>query len=138
VAKHAGLSAALLVALLGGWFWGASGRWHLDRALQAAELRSDLLEARASLLAARVALYEADFRDMSRHLEDARGSASRVGVRLESLGWRDEAQRLDLAGLDARIDTAERLGAWLDRGAQARAPEVATTIEEVVGPLAKR
>jgi hypothetical protein len=121
-----------------GWLWGASGRWDLRLALQAAELRNDLLEARTSLLAARVDLYDADFRDMSRQLEDARKFADRAGGRLRNLGWKDEAHQLDLAGFGAGIEAAQRLVARLDGRAQHRGPEAAATIEEVAGTLATR
>ena len=132
--RRIGVSVALLAALAGGWLWGASGRVELGRALHSAEVRVDLTEARASLLAARVMLYENDFRAMSRHLEDARGFAGRAGLRLESLGWKDEARRLDLALFEAQIDAAQRLGALLDRKARARAPAESTpTIVEALG-----
>jgi len=38
-----GIAAALLAALLAGWIWGASGRSAMAGALQASELRGDLL-----------------------------------------------------------------------------------------------
>jgi len=38
-----GIAAGLMVALLGGWLWGASGRSDVARALQTSELRSELL-----------------------------------------------------------------------------------------------
>jgi len=44
---------------------GRERRWELDRALRAAELRGDLLEAHASLLGAQVSLCNADFGGMS-------------------------------------------------------------------------
>jgi hypothetical protein len=132
MAKRVGVGVAVVATLVGGWLWGAAcGRWDLDRALLAVELRKDLLEARTSLLAARVDLYDADFRDMRRHLEDARRFADRAGMRLGNLGWKNEAQRLDLAGFDAKIEAAERLGARLDRHPQAPAAEATATIEEV-------
>ncbi len=67
-----GVVVALLVALAGGWLWGASGRAELVRARRAAEVRNDLLEARISLLGARVNLYDADFAEVNRQLERAR------------------------------------------------------------------
>ena len=127
-----GVVVALLVGLLGGWLWGASGRADLDRALQAAELCNDLLEARTSLLAARVNLDDGDFGEMSRHLAVARGFAGRAGVRLEKLGWRDESQRLDLAGIGAEIDAAEHLGERLVREARTRGRDATSTVDEVV------
>jgi hypothetical protein len=131
MAKRVGVAVALVVTLVGGWLWGVHGGWDPDRARLAAQVRSDLLRAHVSLLAARVDLDDADFRDMRRHLEDARGFADRAGVRLDDLGWKDEARRLDLAGFGAEIEAAERLGARLDRRARARAIEAAATIEEV-------
>lgn len=136
--KRVHVSVALLVGLPGGWLWGSSGSRHLERALQAAESCNDLLEARTSLLAARVALDDADFREMSRHVAVACGFAGRAGARLERLGRRDEAQRLDLTGIGAEIDAAARLGARLDREAQARAPESTATFEEAAGTAASR
>ena len=53
----AGIAVALLVALLAAWLWGSSGKGDLQRALDLAELRNDLLAARGALLSARVDLY---------------------------------------------------------------------------------
>lgn len=112
-----GVLAMVLVALLGGWLWGASGRWELVRALRAAELRTDLLEARGALLGARVNLCNADFGEMSRQLENARGAVGRAGARLGTPGLNDKPQPLDLAGFGAEIDEAQRLVAKLAPGA---------------------
>ena len=131
-----GVFVALLVALLGGWLWGASGKWDLDRALQASELRSELLEARSSVLDARLNLFDVNFGDASRHLEDARRLLRRAGERLKSVGRQDDATRLDLAL--ARIDEAQRLAGQLDQGANSRAAEAAKAIEDVLGTGAKR
>ena len=114
-----GVAAALLVTLLGGWLWGASGRSELDRALRAAELHNNLLEARASLLGARVNLCDADFGGMSRELENARAFIGRADVRLGTPGVNGELRRLDLAGFGADIDEAQRLAASLTPGAGA-------------------
>jgi hypothetical protein len=56
-----GIGVALLVALGGGWAWGASGQSDLNRALRIAELRDDLLEARAAVLDARLDIYSVNF-----------------------------------------------------------------------------
>ena len=131
-----GVFVALLVALLGGWFWGASGKWDLDRAIQVSELRADLLEARSSVLSARLDVYDVNFGNASRHLEGARGLLRRAGERLKSLGRQDDAKRLDLAL--ARIDEAQRLAGQLDQGANSRAAEAAKTIEDVLGTGVER
>jgi hypothetical protein len=112
-----GVFVALVVTLLGGWFWGASGREDVVRALRATEARNDLLEARASLLGARVSLCDADFGAVSRQLENARGLVGRAGVRLGTLGLNDGPQQLNLAGFHADIDEAQRLADGLVAGA---------------------
>jgi len=127
-----GVLVALLIGLLGGWLWGDSGRADVDRALQAAELCNDLLEARTSLLAARVNLDDGDFGEMSRHLAAARGFAGRAEARLENLGWRDESRRPDLAGIGAEIDAAEYLGERLVREARTRGHDTTPAVEEAV------
>ena len=52
-----GVSAALIVVLLGGWLWGTSLNRDLNRALKASALQTDLIEARSSVLAAQLDLY---------------------------------------------------------------------------------
>jgi hypothetical protein len=126
-----GIFVGLLVALGVGWLWGASGRWAVGRALQAAELRSDLFEARSSVLAARVDLYNVNFGDASLHLEDAKGLLRHATEQLKSAGRTDDAKRLDPAL--AQIDEAQRLAGRLDQAANARAADAVKTIDEVVG-----
>ncbi|MGE5362414.1 MAG: hypothetical protein ACM3NQ_25640 [Bacteroidales bacterium] len=130
--RRVGVFVALLMGLLGGWLWGASGRAHQDRAVHVAEVCNDLLEARTSLLAARVDLDDADVGRMSRHLAAAREFADRARVRLENLGWRDEPQRVELAGIAADIAAAARLGARLVREAPTRGREPTTAVDEIV------
>jgi len=117
-----GAFVALLIALLGGWLWDASGNSDLDRALRASGLRDDLREAHTSLLGARVDLYERNFRSASRHLEDARRLLRRAEERGRRLGWQDEVKRLDLARSEAEIDEAQRLLRQLDQGANPPVP----------------
>jgi hypothetical protein len=111
------VAAALLLTLFVGWLSGASGRWELNRALHASELRGDLLEAHASLLGAQVSFCNADFGEMSQRLENARESAGRAGTRLGDTALNDGLLRVDLAGFGAGIDEAQRLAARLTRGA---------------------
>jgi hypothetical protein len=109
-----GVSVALVVALLGGWLWGASGRSELVRTLRAAEVQRDLLEARAALLGARVNLCNADFGEMNRQLESARGFVRRADARLGIPGPIDRWRRWDLAGFGAEIDQAQHLATRLN------------------------
>jgi hypothetical protein len=109
-----GMFVALLVALLGGWLWGASGRSELVRTLRAAEVQRDLLEARAALLGAQANLCSANFGEMSRQLESARGFVRRADARLGAPGPDDRWHRWDLAGFGAEIDQAQHLAASLN------------------------
>jgi hypothetical protein len=125
-----GIGAAVLVALLAGWLWGASGRSAISRELQTAQLRSDLLDARAAVLDARVAIYSVNFGEASQHLEDARGLLRRSDERFKSLGRTDESSRVQSAL--ASIDDAQRLAGKLDQGANARAGEAAKIVADVL------
>jgi len=126
-----GVLIALVVVLLGGWMWGASGKGTLDRALEASELSNDLLEARSSVLAARVDLYSVNFGDASRHLESARAQLGRAEEQLTGLGRKDDVKQLQTAS--AQIDEAQRLARQLDQSANTRAAEAATIIDKVLG-----
>ena len=117
VTARLAIVAALLVSLFVGRLWGASGRWALERALNTAAVRVDLLEAHASLLGAQASLCNADADEMSRRLEEARGFVGRAGTRLGDTGLNDELLRLQLAGFSAAIEEAQRLAARLTRGA---------------------
>ena len=118
-----GAFVALLIALLGGWLWDAPGNSDLDPALRGSELGDDLREAHTSLLAARVDLYESNFRSASQHLENARRLLRQAEERGRRLGWQDEAKRLDLARSEAEIDEAQRLLRRLDQGADSHVPQ---------------
>ena len=122
--------AVVLVALLAGFLWGASGRSTLDRALQRSELRNELLDARAAALAARIDLYNTNFGEASRHLEDARSVAGRAAQRLDALGRDDDLKRLQSAL--GSIEEAQRLAGKLDLASNARAGDAAKAIDAVL------
>jgi hypothetical protein len=131
-----GIAAGLVVGLLAGWMWGRSGRLDLGPALQTSELRDELLGARAALLDARVAIYNVNFGEASRHLEDARGLLHRTDERLKSLGRDDEVKQMQTALTS--IDEAQRMAGKLDQGANSRAGEAAKTVADVLDAEAKR
>ena len=131
-----GIAVGLVVALLAGWIWGASGRSEMARALQTSELRSELLGARAAALDARVAIYSVNFGEASRHLEDARGLLGRADERLKSLGRDDEVRRVQTAL--ASIDEAQRMAGKLDQSANSRAGEAAKMVADVLDAEAAR
>ncbi|RPI49071.1 MAG: hypothetical protein EHM55_24470 [Acidobacteria bacterium] len=131
-----GIGLALLIAVGVGWVWGASGRSSSDRALQIAELRTELLEGRAAVLDARLDIYSVNFGDASRHFEVARTALRAANAGLMSLGRTEDAKSLEAAL--TRIDEAQRLAGQLNQDANALAAEAAKTIGDVLGRIAKR
>jgi hypothetical protein len=126
-----GVVLAVLVAGTAGWVWASSGRWETERALQASELRNELLEARALLLEARLSVYDLNFGDASRHFEGAKDLLRRAGERLKAQGREDEVKRLDSAV--TTIDDAQRMAGQLDQAANRRAGEAAQIVSELLG-----
>jgi len=131
-----GIGAGLAVALLAGWIWGASGRTEMARALQASQLRAELLGARAATLDARLAIYSVNFGEASTHLEDARALLGRADERLKSLGRDDEVGQVQMAL--ARIAEAQRMAGTLDQSANSRAGEAAKIVADVLDAEARR
>jgi hypothetical protein len=126
-----GIGVALLAALGAGWVWGASGRWNIERALEIAESRDGLLEARAAVLDARLDIYSVNFGDASRHFEAARSALRAVAAPLNATGRHEDAKRLELAL--TRIDEAQRMAGQLNQDANALAADAAKTIADVLG-----
>ena len=130
-----GIGVALLVALGVGWAWGASGRSDINRALQSAELRGGLLEGRAAVLDARLAIYSVNFGEASRHLEAARTALRAADARLQRLNRQEDVERLKIAL--TRIDEAQRMAGQLNQDANALAADAAKTINDVLGSTQK-
>lgn len=131
-----GIVVGLAAALLAGWMWGASGRSDAADALQTAELRGELLGARAATLDARVAIYSVNFGEASGHLEDARGLLDRAAGRLRTFGRDDEISEVQEAL--SRIADAQRMAGNLDQDANSRAGEAARILAEVLAAEPKR
>jgi hypothetical protein len=131
-----GIAVGFAVALLAGWFWGASGRTEMARALQTSELRGELLGARAAVLDARMAIYSVNFGEASRHLENARGLLGLADERLKSLGRNDEVRQVQTAL--ASIDDAQHMAGNLDQDANSRAGEAAKMVADLLDAEAKR
>jgi hypothetical protein len=116
----------LLVCVGLGFAWGASGRRALQSSLDETRQKVDLAEARGNLLDARVSLYNNNFGDASRHLEDAKAPLGRARERYQELRKREAADSLG-AALD-RVDEAQRLAGKLDTGANSKAGEALDAI----------
>lgn len=122
---------AILVALVSGWLWGASGRHDMERALGDAELRLDLAEARGAALAARASLFTLNFGDASRELQNAKEAAERARKRMEEQGHREPMQHVSTA--IARLDEAQRLAVKVDQSANKHAADAVKALEAARG-----
>ena len=116
-----GMLLALALAVLGGWVWGSMGRWPAEEALRRSGIRLHQAGAQASLLQARVNLFENNFGEAGRHLASARADLLTVAQALDTRGEGDAAGRLRAAV--AKIGEAIDLAARLDLAANARAAE---------------
>ena len=131
-----GIFVALVAALAAAWLWGSSGKRDLQRALDAAELRNDLLDARGAALGARVDLYIVNFGDASRDFEAARTALRRAESRLKTLGRDEDVKRVGVAL--GRIDEAQQLAGKLDQTANTRAAEALKPVDEILAALTPR
>jgi len=128
-----GIVVGLAVALSAAWLWGSSGKRDLQRALDAAELRNDLLDARGAALGARVDLYIVNFGDASRDFEAARTALRRAESRLKTLGRDEDVTRVGVAL--GRIDEAQQLAGKLDQTANTRAAEALKPVDEILAAV---
>jgi hypothetical protein len=117
---------ALIVCLGLGYAWGASGRRVVQAALEDSRQQLDLAEARGALLDARVSLYNNNFGDASRRLEDAKGPLRQVKARYQDAGESDAAASIDAAL--GHVDEAQRLAGKLDPSANTRTGEALEAI----------
>ena len=118
--------ATLIVCLGLGYAWGASGRGVVQTALEQSRQQLDLAEARGALLDARVSLYNNNFGDASRRLEEAKVPLRKVKDRYQDAGRSDAASSIDAAL--GHVDEAQRLAGKLDPAANTRAGEALEAI----------
>jgi hypothetical protein len=129
------IAGIVLFALFAGWMWGAWGQSEGARALQAAELRGELLGARAAVLDARVAIYSVNFGEASKHLENAEGLLRRADGRLKSLDRDEDVKTVETAL--ATVADAQRMAGQLDQNANSRAGEAAKLIASLLATEAR-
>jgi hypothetical protein len=120
-----GLVAVLVLVGLG-YGWGVSGRAALQGALDDAREQLDIAEVRGHVLDARVSLYNMNFGDASRRLEEAKAPLRRVRQRYVDEG-RDDAVRSLSAAIE-HVDEAQRLAGKLDPAANSKAGEALEAI----------
>ncbi len=127
IAKLALIGLVAVIVIVGlGYAWGASGRGALETSLEEVRQQLDVAEARGLVLEARVSLYNMNFGDASRRLEEAKGPLRRIRQRYVDDG-QDDAVRSIAAALE-HVDEAQRLAGKLDPGANSKAGEALEAI----------
>jgi hypothetical protein len=125
--KLAGIGLVVLIVAVGlGFAWGASGRSTAQGALDEVRQKLDIAEARGSILDARVSLYNVNFGEAQRQLEESKGPLERARDRAKKDGKTDAAEALTTAL--GHVGEAQRLAAKLDQSANSRAGEALKAI----------
>jgi hypothetical protein len=120
------------IVVLGlGYAWGVSGRSTMQSALDDARQQLDVAEARGEILDARVSLYNNNFGDASRRLEEAKVPLHRIRQRYADAGRTDSARSAG-AAID-RLEEAQRLAGKLDPAANSKAGEALEAIKVATG-----
>jgi len=130
-----GLLAAVVV-LGAGWVWGASGRWDAQAALADVQLRLRLADARGALAQARVDLFELNYGQASRRLQQARDALNDSSRRLDSDGNRPVADAVR-AALAKTVD-AQQLAASVNTTANERTAEALKALDQAGGAPAPK
>jgi hypothetical protein len=118
----------LVVAVGAGWLWGAWGRWTVEGQLRDVEISAELAEARASLWAARVDVFEMNFGRASVNIERAKKAMGAAATRLEQAG-RAEATAA-LRDAVSKAGEGQQLAGQVNQTANAR-------VAEALGALAR-
>ena len=103
---------ALVVAAVGGWFTGASGRSAVEREQAVTVMRAEFAEARALVFEGRVSLYQSNFGDAIRQFQEANKRIAEVQSQLREIGQIEQAGRLDAAA--SSLGEAQRVAATFD------------------------
>lgn len=122
-----GVFMALIITLGLGYGWGASGRIGLQTSLDDARRGVDTAQVRVQILDARVSLYNNNFGDASRNLEEAKVTLRRVRERYQEAGRNDAASSIDAALM--HVEEAQRLSGKLDPAANSKAGEALESIK---------
>ena len=122
------IAVVVIIVVLGlGYAWGSAGRFSVQTALDDAQQRLDVAEARGELLDARVSLYNMNFGDASRRFEEAKVPLRRIRERYADAG-KTQAARSIGAALE-HLDEAQRLAGKLDPAANSKASEALEAIK---------
>jgi hypothetical protein len=129
------VSLALVLALAAGWVWGASGRLEMRSRLHDTDLRLQVSDARARVLAARIDLYSLNFGAATENLEAAKIPLEAVIHRYEADS--ETARVTEAKGALAAVEEARRLAAKLDQSSQGAAARALAALERATRPAGK-
>lgn len=110
------VALAVVVALGIGWLLGASGKSTLAQERDELALRHQAVQAEALMLGARVSLFETNFGDAGRRLDEALALVTSVQARLRERGEAERAGRLEIVA--GRVREAAQLARQFDGAAQ--------------------
>jgi len=122
------IAAVVLIVILSfGYGWGHAGLSTTQHALEDTKQQLDLAEARGRILEARVSLYNVNFGDAQRQLEDAKAPLARARDRYQQDGKRDASEGVSAAL--AKLQEAQRLAGRPDQNANTQANEALKAIQ---------
>lgn len=125
----AAVAASLVLALVAGYFWGASGRRAAEARVQQLESVQWLADARARLLAGQVDLHALNFGSAARHFEAAKVPLDRLATHYAGDGNAAAAEAV--RGALTATEEARASAAQLDPGAQAAAQRAFGAVSEL-------
>ena len=127
-AKLALIGVVVLVVVFGiGYALGASGRRTAEQALSGTEQQIDIANARGLLLQARVSLYNVNFGDAQRQLQDAQAPLTRVRQRFQKDG--NDAAVASVSAALEHAQQAQTLAGKLDQAANTEAAQALQALD---------
>lgn len=124
---------SVLVVLLVGYLWGASGRGEARERAGSLEVRLRVAEAQRSIAVARVDLFELNYGQASRRLEDGRRAIERLATLVDREGPREAKPLVEAAAGHTR--QAQQLLAQMDQAAGSRAADALAALERLHAAL---
>jgi hypothetical protein len=127
-AKLALIGLVVLIVVFGiGYALGASGRSASEQALAGTEQQIDVATARGLLLSARVSLYNVNFGDAQRQLQDALAPLERVRQRFQKDG--NENAIASVTAAIQHTQQAQTMAGKLDQGANTEAAQALQSLD---------
>jgi hypothetical protein len=124
---------AVLVVFVTGWLVGWSGSRDAGSRLAAVELRLDLAEARAAIATARVDLFELNFGESVRRLDEGRRALEAAAARVREDGPREMEEPVQQA--ITSTTAAHQLAGRMEQAAGSKAAEALRALDRAAGLL---